>query len=554
MLQNDLGLETPKRAAIYSRISQDRMGNELGVERQEEYCRRWAADNGWPVVRVYRDNSKSAYKENVVREQYEQLKNDIENGYIDGLIFWDIDRLTRQPDQLGWWLRATRTYGLLMAEGKGGPMALDTRSPMGIYFLRNRADMAEYEAGHKGERQVASNYARAKKGMLFTGARPLGYRRERGKVVIVEDEARVVRAVYAAFLRGVSLDAIARALSGKPDPGCADIPRCPRPAHIKALEYNEAHPENPHDLTDPKYADGDWHSATVRLMLRNPKYAAYVAYTPSAKGNKKKGGDGSAKWYGTLMRDDEGNPVDAQWEPIIDRDTWWDAQDRLNDSQRRTNMNYPRRKRLGSGLFRCGVCGHTLHCEGAKGGSYVCPNREHGKPGHICAMVRYVDPFVEKVIVDVLSRPDVREAIRSRAGSVRPSRDFAAEIEAQQRLIEEGERDYAAGYVTGADLAARRDAANRRIESIRRDQRRAEREYSPEPPALFSLRDVEPAQAFTDADIDTKRAVIDFLCTVKINPVTKRGGTVKGKHGGWFDYERITFEWKTGVQPENIGV
>lgn len=547
MQQFDLELETPKRAAIYSRISQDRAGTELGVERQEDYCRRWADDNGWPVVKVYRDNSKSAYKENVVREQYEQLKRDVENGYIDGVIFWDIDRLTRQPDQLSWWIRATRTHGLLMAEGKGGPMALDTRSPMGVYFLRNRADMAEYEVAHKGERQVASNLDRAKKGLLFTGVRPLGYRRERGRVVIVEDEARVVRAVYTAFMRGASLDAIARALSGDPDPGCADIPRCPRPAHIKALEYNEAHPDRPHNLSDPKYADGPWHSATVRLMLRNPKYAAYVAYTPSSKGNRKKGGDGSAKWYGTLMRDDEGNPVDGNWEPIVERDLWWDVQDKLDDSQRRTNMDYPRRKRLGSGLFRCSVCGHTLHCEGGKGGSYVCPNREHGKPGHVCAMVRYVDPFVEKVITRALSRPDVREALRSRTGAL-PARDYEAEISAQRRLIEEGERDYTAGYVTGADLAARRKRAERRIEAIRRAQRRDERAQAPELPAVLLGRD--PARAFAEADVETKRAVIDFLCEVTIDSVSKKAGTVGGKHGGWFDYSRVHFRWKTDVTAE----
>lgn len=52
------------------------------------------------------------------------------------------------------------------------------------------------------------------------------------------------------------------------------------------------------------------------------------------------------------------------------------------------------RKHVGSSIYRCGVCGHTLHIQGGKGGSYVCPNNrlhprvEGEKPsGPVCVLI-----------------------------------------------------------------------------------------------------------------------------------------------------------------------
>jgi len=47
----------PVTAAIYSRISHDPEGRQAGVERQEQDCRRMAADRGWVILEpVYREN------------------------------------------------------------------------------------------------------------------------------------------------------------------------------------------------------------------------------------------------------------------------------------------------------------------------------------------------------------------------------------------------------------------------------------------------------------------------------------------------------------------
>jgi len=87
------------RAAIYCRISLDRAGEGLGVERQETLCRKLAAERGWQVVEVYIDNDQSAFS-GKARPAYDRLMHDLEVGLIDAVICLDVDRLTRRPAEL----------------------------------------------------------------------------------------------------------------------------------------------------------------------------------------------------------------------------------------------------------------------------------------------------------------------------------------------------------------------------------------------------------------------------------------------------------------------
>ena len=45
-----------RKAAVYVRISRDREGAGLGVQRQEQDCRELADRLGWHVVGLYCDN------------------------------------------------------------------------------------------------------------------------------------------------------------------------------------------------------------------------------------------------------------------------------------------------------------------------------------------------------------------------------------------------------------------------------------------------------------------------------------------------------------------
>src|SRR5438552_915994 len=80
------------RVAIYLRISSDRYGDELGIDRQEKLCRKLCADRGWKVQEVYRkDNNKSAYDLDVKRLDYKRMMRDIQGGHVNAIVAYNGD-------------------------------------------------------------------------------------------------------------------------------------------------------------------------------------------------------------------------------------------------------------------------------------------------------------------------------------------------------------------------------------------------------------------------------------------------------------------------------
>jgi len=93
-----------RRAAVYTRISQDRISQDrtgagLGVERQETDCRALAEQLGWEIVAVHSDNDLSAYS-GKPRPGYRALLADLRAGVADAVIVWHTDRLHRHPSEL----------------------------------------------------------------------------------------------------------------------------------------------------------------------------------------------------------------------------------------------------------------------------------------------------------------------------------------------------------------------------------------------------------------------------------------------------------------------
>ena len=90
---------SPRRAAIYCRISQDKTGAGLGVERQEQDCRELAAHLGWLVVEVFCDNDLSAYS-GKRRPRYHAMLDAIRDVLVDAVLAWHTNRLHRSPVEL----------------------------------------------------------------------------------------------------------------------------------------------------------------------------------------------------------------------------------------------------------------------------------------------------------------------------------------------------------------------------------------------------------------------------------------------------------------------
>lgn len=280
-------------AAIYLRISLDQTGEGLAIERQRQECHRIVTERGWRVTKEYVDQSITASDARKRRPQYDALVRDFEAGLYDALVCYDLDRLTRQPRQLEDWIDAAEGRGLAIVTANG---EADLTTDAGRLFARIKAAVARAEVERKSARQTAAARQRAALGRPPLGVRLTGYL-PTGEVV--EEEAVLVRRIFALFHGGESLRGITQTLAAE---GAST--RNGRP----------------------------WNPSTIRGILSNPRYAGRAVYRGAETGEL------------------------GHWKPLVSEDVFRVVNARLADPRRKTVRHGTDRKHLGSGIYTCGVC------------------------------------------------------------------------------------------------------------------------------------------------------------------------------------------------------
>src|SRR5262249_13490048 len=192
------------RAAVSCGISDDREGAGLGVNRQEKDCRTLCERRGWPVVRVFADNDRSAYN-GAPRPAYAAMLDALSAGEFDVLVAWHPDRLIRSPRELEDIVDLVETTRVEVATVTAGDYDLAT--PTGRMTARIVGATARHESEHKAERIRRKKDELAERGLPGGGSRRFGYRP--GNLEIEEEEATELREAARRILAGETLTAIA---------------------------------------------------------------------------------------------------------------------------------------------------------------------------------------------------------------------------------------------------------------------------------------------------------------------------------------------------------
>ena len=206
------------KAALYLRQSDPSKkaleGKEqtLSLETQEAQCREFAGKHGWTVVAVYQEQISSE-----VFEGRPELTRMISSNGYDVIVVWSFDRISRDPLQSIVFSRMMKSRGIevwSVAEGK------TENSEVG--------EMVTFIIGTMGKMQKKSILTKCqdtKKKMIDdgllvgTGIAKYGYRYEQHKRAINEEEAEVIRKIFALGADGKSLSEIALALNVENIPG-----------------------------------------------------------------------------------------------------------------------------------------------------------------------------------------------------------------------------------------------------------------------------------------------------------------------------------------------
>lgn len=191
----------PSSAAIYVRISLDRE-EEAGVTRQREDCQKLADTWGWTVGKVYEDNSVSAYQRKL-RPEWLSMLDDLRSGIRDGVIFYDLDRMARQPRDLEDLIDVVEARKI-PNKVVTGEVNLSTDN--GVFMARLLVNVGNKASKDTGRRVARAALQRAQQGKPQKAVtRPFGYTHD---YEIIESEAKLIRDAYERVIAGESLTSI----------------------------------------------------------------------------------------------------------------------------------------------------------------------------------------------------------------------------------------------------------------------------------------------------------------------------------------------------------
>lgn len=196
------------RAVVYVRISRDKVGAGLGVERQELLCRELAERLGVLVIFVYSDNDISAYS-GKPRPGYRQMLTAIQAGEVDLVLAFHTDRIHRSPIELEDYISICEARGVATHTVLAGPIDLATAT--GRMGARVYGAVARYEVEHNIERITSEKREAAKAGKWSGGGRPYAY--ESDGITIRESEATILRTCVAKLIAGESQASVIRWLN-----------------------------------------------------------------------------------------------------------------------------------------------------------------------------------------------------------------------------------------------------------------------------------------------------------------------------------------------------
>lgn len=305
-----------RRVAAYARVSTDNEEQLSSYEAQIDYYTNYINSRpDWDLIGVYTDEGISGTNTRH-REGFKRMIADALDGKIDLIVTKSVSRFARNTVDSLSTIRKLKEKGIEVYFEKENIWTLDSKGELLITIM---SSLAQEESRSISENVKWGLRKRAADGKYILGYSSfLGYKKgPNGKLVIDEEQAKVVRLIYRLFLEGYTVHSICKELMAR---------KIPSP------------------MGKPK-----WYGNTVQSILTNEKYKGDVliqkTYIEDFITKKAKQNNGEIPQY----------YVENDHEAIIDRNTWALVQEEL--ARRKKPAGIGVRQAMFSGIIQCGDCG-----------------------------------------------------------------------------------------------------------------------------------------------------------------------------------------------------
>jgi site-specific DNA recombinase len=367
---------------LYYRLSRDEDAELNSLNNQRNILVEYANANNHEIVGESYDDNVSGMHFN--REGISKIYEQVENKAIEAIIVKDLSRLGRHRTQTAMFIDYLREHDVRVLSVTENIDTSNEDDDLMIGFKGIFNDMYARDISKK----IRAGYKQKQKnGIVITV--PLGYFKDKNtnEIVIVEEEAEIVRKIYDLYLSGYGLKAIAKKLN---DEGIKS------PQYYQNKMYNKKLPSNKPEITG-RYL---WVNTTVKRILQNEFYIGTVTchktYTSKINHIRK------------ALPEEEQFKHENFAPAIISKEKWEQVQfllsSKRNNNVRASSSNPCHRY---TGLIECGDCGCTFVCKKRKWKDkperieYNC-NGYHRYGKEHCTAHRVDEEYLDKLIYNEL--------------------------------------------------------------------------------------------------------------------------------------------------------
>jgi len=298
--------------AIYVRVSTEEQAQEgFSIRAQIEKLKSYALLKEWDIHGIYADEGISG-KNIVDRPEINRLIDDINDGKVNNVLVFKVDRITRSTKNL---LELVELFEENNCAFNSLCESIDTETPSGRMFLKIIGIFAEFERENISERVRLGKERMVKEGYTLANySVSYGYTKEKGEKIqkVEPSEARIVQEIFKMYVgQNMSMTGIAKALNQR--------------------------------KISTKRSGVAWDTSTVKLILTNPTYIGKVRHN--------------------ILDEEKYFEAEGHHEGIISEKLYYLAQERINNMPNYSRTKKPNDESYFCGVLVCGVCGskYTTH-------------------------------------------------------------------------------------------------------------------------------------------------------------------------------------------------